>query len=151
MMGALWPARADDEVSLSRKGQEEPGDRAAMLLAASVAPPPLQNTGGIGIDEHRESITKAIRFSIDQDSAFASDATAQHTSQTQQGAAAANFTGFAPAVADDFAVGTEDSFQERNGAQNRLPSVTVGHKTLSLKLAALGRLGKCLIVQDAGE
>jgi hypothetical protein len=111
----------------------------------------VQDIRGIGIDQHGESIAKTIRLTVNQDGAFIPDATAQHTSQAQQGAATANFAAFASAVADDFTVGTQNSFQERNGAQNRLPSITVGHKILSIKLAVIRRSGKCLIEQEAGE
>lgn len=112
---------------------------------------PMQNAGGIGIDQHCESVAIAIRLAVHEDGALVSDASAQHPPQAQQRAAAANLAGFASAVADDFTVGTQNSFQEGNGAQNRLPSITVGHKTLSIKLTASPQSGKCLIVQEAGE
>ncbi len=111
----------------------------------------MEYIGGIGIDQHGESITKTIRLTVDENSAFVSDATAQYASQTQQGTAAANFAAFASAVADDFTVGTQNSFQERNGAQDRLPSITVGHKILSIRLAVIRGSGKCLIEQEAGK
>ncbi len=120
-------------------------------LASAVTSSPVQNVGGIRINQHGESIAETICIAIHQDGALVSDATAQHTPQAQQGTTAANFAGLASAVADDFTVGTQNSFQERNGAQNRLPSITVGHKTLSIKLAVSGQSGKCLIVQEAGE
>jgi hypothetical protein len=110
-----------------------------------------QNAGGIGVDQYGKSVAIAICLAVHKDGAFVSDATAQHSSQTQKGAAAANLAGLASAVTDDFTVGTQDSFQEGNGAQNGLPSITVGHRTLSIKLAASGQAGKCLIVQEAGE
>ncbi len=125
--------------------------RRQSLSASAIASPAVQDIGGIGINQHGESIAKTIRLAVNQNGAFVPNATAQHTSQAQQGATAANFATFASAVADDFTVGTQNSFQERNGAQNRLPSITVGHKTLSIKLAVYRRSGKCLIVQEAEE
>ena len=89
-----------------------------------------QDIRRIGIHQHGKAGAQAISFGIDQHGAFAPNAAAQHTSQAKQGPAAANLAGLAATVADDFAIGTQNSFQERNGAQNRLPSVTVGQKTL---------------------
>ncbi len=88
-----------------------------------------KNVGSVRIHQDGEA-AETVGFRIDQHSALAADAAAQDTSQAEQGTAAANLAGLAATVADDFAIGTQNSFQEGDGAQERLPSVTVGHKTL---------------------
>jgi len=90
----------------------------------------MQNVGGIGIHKHSESIAKSIGIVIHDNCAFVPNAASEHPAQAQQGAAAAHLAAFASTIADDLAVGAKHSFQERNGAQNGLPSVTVVHKRL---------------------
>ena len=101
-----------------------------MGSAAAVAAPMAQNVSCVRIHQDSEAGAQAIGFGIDQCGALRSDASAQHASQAEQGSAAANLTGLAAAVADDFTIRAQNSFQERNGAENWLPSFTVGHKTL---------------------
>ncbi len=88
---------------------------------------------------------------IDQHGALAANAAAQHASQAEQGSAAANLTGLASTVADDFAIGAQNSFQERNGVENRFPSITVSHKNSSPKASDVPGPAKYLIVQEAEE
>lgn len=98
------------------------------VSAAPVTAPTVQDAGGVGIHQDGEAIAKSIGIIVDDDSALGSDTASQNAAKTEQGTAAAYLTAFSSAVADDLAVGTEDSFQKRNGAQKRLPSVTVFHK-----------------------
>lgn len=98
--------------------------------ASAVAASPMQNAGGIGIYQYSKAIAKSVGIVVDHNRPFAYNTASQHAAQAQQGAAAAYLAAFASTIADDLAVGAKNSFQERNGAQNRLPSVTVVHKKL---------------------
>ncbi len=87
-----------------------------MPLASAVAPSTVQHSCCVRIDQHSETITQAVHVRVYHNGTLIADAAAQHPSQTQQGAAAAHFAALATAIADDLAVGTQNSFQERNGA-----------------------------------
>jgi len=83
-----------------------------VALAPSMS---LQNAERIGIHQHGEAVVKTLMVWIHQNGALAFDASTENPAQAEQRAAAANFTGLATAVADDFAVGAQDRFHQGNG------------------------------------
>ena len=99
-------------------------------LVSAVASPAVQNAGGVGIDQNGEAVSKSIGIVINKNRALVANAATENTTQTQQGATAAYFAAVSSTIADDLAVCTENSFQQRNGAEDGLPSVTVVHKAL---------------------
>lgn len=92
----------------------------------------MQNAGRVRIYQHGKAIAKSVGIVVDHNRSFVPNAASEHATQAQQGAAAAYLAAFASTIADDLAVGAKNSFQERNGAQNGLPSVTVVHKKLCI-------------------
>jgi hypothetical protein len=90
------------------------GDQTQAGSASAVAPPAVQNAGGVGIDQHGEAVPKSIGIVINEDGALVANAATENTTQTQQGATAAYFAAFSSTIADDLAVRTENSFQKRN-------------------------------------
>jgi hypothetical protein len=82
--------------------------------ASAVAPPAVQNAGGIGIDQYGEAVPKSVGIVINKNRALVANAAAENTTQAKQGATAAYFAAFSSTIADDLAVRTENSFQKRN-------------------------------------
>ncbi len=80
-------------------------------LAAAITSSALQNASCIRVDQHGKSIANALRIKFHEDCTFPFDASSENASQAQQRAAAANFTTFASAVADDLAIGAQDRIQ----------------------------------------
>jgi hypothetical protein len=74
----------------------------------------VQNAGRVGIDQHGETVPKSVGIVINKDGPLVANAATENTTQTQQGAAATYFAAVPSTIADDLAVSTENSFQQRN-------------------------------------